>query len=154
MKNVHSISVLLFSLFISTSCHFQKGESNENNSSTNQLSLSMNNKMLQADTVKLSISNGSLSPDFQYYQEYVLTANEAIFKNQKGENPEVTTRKKMDKDFWENIRTFLPDKNNSDNTPHPDGAEEVFLDFIIKKKTYSFPEKSMEDKIEKIRNYF
>lgn len=99
MKNVHSISVLLFSLFISTSCHFQKGESNENNSSTNQLSLSMNNKMLQADTVKLSISNGSLSPDFQYYQEYILTANEAIFKNQKGENPEVTTRKKRIKTF-------------------------------------------------------
>ena len=106
-----------------------------------------------ADTVTLQISNGSLSPDYQFSREWVLTEKEAMFRETVGEEPEVVIRKKMDPQFWESVRRF--DKSMTYDPPERlEGADEAYLIFYVSGKAYRFPFLAMEGRAASIQDFF
>lgn len=110
-------------------------------------------KELLADTVILHISNGSLTPEYQFSKEWVLTEKEAVYRETVGEEPEVVIRKKMDLQFWESVRRF--DKNMTYDPPEIlEGADEAYLIFYGSGKAYRFPHPAMEEKAVLIQDFF
>jgi len=110
-------------------------------------------KELLADTVILHISNGSLTPEYQFSKEWVLTEKEAVYRETVGEEPEVVIRKKMDLQFWESVRRF--DKNMTYDPPEIlEGADEADLIFYVSGKAYRFPFLAMEGRVASIQDFF
>ncbi len=110
-------------------------------------------KHLLADTVTLQISNGSLSPDYQFSKEWVLTEKEAVYRETVGEEPERMSRKKMDPQFWESVRRF--DKSMTYDPPERlEGADEAYLTFYVSGKVYRFPFLEMEGRAASIQDFF
>ncbi len=106
-----------------------------------------------ADTVTLHFSNGSLSPDYQFSRELVLTEKEAMFRETVGEESEVVIRKKMDPQFWESVRRF--DKSMTYDPPERlEGADEAYLIFYVSGKAYRFPFLAMEGRAASIQDFF
>lgn len=155
MKLLSYLFCLISSLVI-INCNKEKDNTNDSNSHPLNGELVIQNQVhsLQADTIKLYLNNGSLSPDYQFYQEWILTVSEAIITEQKGRNPEKVIHKKMDPVFWKSIRYFNPIMTDIKDTLEIDGAEERLIYFIVKDKKYKFPVSVMEEKANRIYNYF
>lgn len=110
-------------------------------------------QQLLADTVTLHISNGSLSPDYQFIKVWVLTEKEAVYRETVGEEPERISRKKMDPQFWDLVRRF--DKSMTYDPPERlEGADEAYLIFYVSGKAYRFPFLAMEGRAASIQDFF
>lgn len=110
-------------------------------------------KQLLADTVTLHIANGSLSPDYQFSKEWVLTEKEAVYRETVGEEPERISRKKMYPQFWDLVRRF--DKSMTYDPPERlEGADEAYLIFYVSGKAYRFPFLEMEGRAASIQDFF
>ncbi len=110
-------------------------------------------KHLLADTVTLQISNGSLSPDYQFSKEWVLTEKEAVYRETIGEEPERVSRKKMDMQFWEQLRTFDANTPFDKTENQLDGADDTWLIFHSGGKQYRFPAEVFDSKVSAIERF-
>lgn len=147
-------SVLILFLFGCNKANIEQNDTNANQEFSDERNDRFRVNNLYADTIIFNVSNASLAPDYQFYEEYVFTANQAVLKIQKGEHPEKIIHKKMDADFWEDIHIFNLQKVDQKDTLLLDGAEERNLCFIVKNKKYTFSGNAFEEKINKIQNYF
>ena len=110
-------------------------------------------KQLLADTVTLHISNGSLSPDYQFSKKWVLTDKEAVYRETVGEEPERMSRKKMDAKFWEQLRTFDANAPLDKTENQLEGADEAGLIFHSGGKRYRFPAEVFDSKVAAIERF-
>ncbi len=110
-------------------------------------------KQLLADTVTLHISNGSLSPDYQFSKEWVLTEKEAVYRETVGEEPERVSRKKMDMQFWEQLRTFDANTPFDKTENQLDGADDTWLIFHSGGKQHRFPAEVFDSKVSAIERF-
>lgn len=106
-----------------------------------------------ADTVTLHISNGSLSPDYQFVKEWVLTEKEAVYRETVGEEPERVSRKKMEPQFWEQLRNFDPNAPFDKIENQIDGADEKWLIFHSGGKQHRFPAEVFDSKVSAIERF-
>ena len=151
----HQLTILLMLLLPIQNCKYNpEPDQNIKSSITVQKPVpSKSSDRLLADSVTLHISNGSLSPEYQFSKEWMLTEKEAVFRETTGEEPEVVMRKKMDPQFWKSIRSFDQHMNYKP-TDVPEGAEEAFIVFHSGGKIYRFPYSAMQGKVSRVQNYF
>lgn len=102
--------------------------------------------LLIADTIHLFRSNGTLAPTSQFQLEWIVTNNQISYFEKKGEEKGVDYVIKINATDWNRISAFDKTLRIPKDTINTDGAEEFYIEFIVKGKTYSYPASLFESK--------
>ena len=84
----------------------------------------------------------------------MLTEREAVYRETVGEEPERLSRRKMDPQFWEQLRTFDANAPLDKTEKQREGADEAWVIFHSAGKQFRFPADEMQAKTADISGFF